>query len=245
VLAGEAAAGATAPLPKTMTEIGGRPLLWHLLMHYANCGFKDFVLAVGERTDAIKRYLVDLCTQNGNLKLDMKDGRIERESHARYDWQIDLVDAGTRSQLRQLLPYLSRGTCLLSRSDALSDIDLNLLLDFHRDHGRLATVLAVRPPARFGRLDLVGAEVVDFVEKPQSGEGWASGGVFVLEPDVFEYIDADDTQWESQLVEHLSEQGELMAYKHESFWQGVESLRERQLLENLWQSGKAPWKNWE
>ncbi|MPZ48781.1 MAG: glucose-1-phosphate cytidylyltransferase [Dehalococcoidia bacterium] len=227
-----------------MTDIGGRPLLWHLMTTFSNAGLKDFVVELGGQGEAVKRYLLDLLDLSRNLRVHFKDGRIDRGENRRADWTVDLIDA-EGAQLQGLRPHLRRGTFVLCRGDALSDVNMSDLLAFHRGHGRLASVVAVRPAARFGKLDLVGDEVVDFAEKPSSGEGWTSSGLYVLEPDIFDVIDADDPGWERQLIERLSTDGELMAYKHESFWQRMDSLRDRQVLESLWQSGSAPWKNWE
>jgi glucose-1-phosphate cytidylyltransferase len=216
--------------PKPMVEIGGRPILWHIMMHYAHHGFQDFVLALGYKGEMIKRYMVDYCALNSNLSVHLKDGRVEHDGGRRDDWRVDLIDTGldtmTGGRIKRLQPYLGDGTFMLTWGDGVSDVHLHDLLRFHRSHGRLATVTAVRPPARFGRLDIVGDQVVEFAEKPQIEEGWINGAFFVLEPGVFEYIDGDATQWESEPLERLAADGELMAYKHYSFWQCMDTLRD-------------------
>ena len=244
ILAGnrEAVSTPAAPL-QAMVEVGGRPLLWHLMMHFAHGGLNDFVIGLGKEGSQIKRYLLDLCNLGSDLRIHLKNGRVERRDGRQPDRTVDLLEAGS-GPLLSLLPHLGRGTFMLCRADALSDLDPAVVLDFHRSHGRLGTIVAVQPEARFGRLDLVGDEVVDFTEKPRAGEGWTSSSFFVLEPDIFDFVDADDTEWELSLVERLADAGELMAYKHESFWRSVEALRDKQMLESLWQSSAAPWKNW-
>jgi glucose-1-phosphate cytidylyltransferase len=171
------------------------------------------------------------------------------EGHQRENWSVDLIETGLRTQtggrVKRLAPNLGGETFMLTYGDGVADIDLNKLLEFHKSHGRLATVTAVRPIARFGKLDMMNGQVVRFSEKPQMEEGWINGGFFVLEPEVFEYVDGDDTQWEKEPMERLSEDGQLMAYCHESFWQCMDSLREKVMLESLWQSGEAPWRCWD
>jgi glucose-1-phosphate cytidylyltransferase len=238
----------TETKPKPMVEIGGKPMLWHIMMHYTYHGLTQFVIALGYKGEYIKRYMVDYCSLNGNLTVNFKDGTISMHAGAREDWQVELVDTGqataTGGRIKRLAPYLSDGTFMLTWGDGVSNVDLRKLLEFHRSHGRLLTVTAVRPPARFGKLDMDGDQVVEFSEKPQLSEGWINGAFFVAEPGVFEYIDGDDTQWEREPMEHLARDGQVMAYRHESFWQCMDTLRDRKLLEKLWQEGNAPWKVW-
>jgi glucose-1-phosphate cytidylyltransferase len=233
--------------PKPMVEVGGRPILWHIMKLYAHQGFNDFVIALGYKGEYIKRYMVDYCALQGDLTVSLKDGGVQTTNGQPEDWTVDLIDTGldtaTGGRIKRLAPYLSDGTFMLTWGDGVSDIDLHHLLDFHRSHGKLATLTAVRPPARFGHLELDGNVVSEFSEKPQVGEGWINGAFFVLEPDVFEYIDGDGTQWEREPLERLARDGQLMAYKHESFWQCMDTLRDKKLLEELWQNG-APWKTW-
>ncbi len=238
----------TETKPKPMVEIGGKPMLWHIMMHYTYHGLTQFVIALGYKGEYIKRYMVDYCSLNGNLTVNFRDGTVAMHAGAREDWRVELVDTGqataTGGRIKRLAPYLSDGTFMLTWGDGVSNVDLRKLLEFHKAHGRLLTVTAVRPPARFGKLDMVGNQVVEFSEKPQLSEGWINGAFFVAEPGVFEYIDGDDTQWEREPMERLARDGQVMAFRHESFWQCMDTLRDRKLLEKLWQEGNAPWKVW-
>jgi len=237
--------------PKPMVAIGGRPILWHIMMHYAHYGFNDFVVALGYKGEYIKRYMVDYCSLNSDLTVNLGTGSVVQHVnglHAR-DWTVRLMDTGeatlTGGRIKRLAPALGNETFMLTWGDGVSDVNLHELLKFHRSHGKLATVTAVRPPARFGRLEMEGDKVVSFTEKPQLGEGWINGAFFVLEPKVLEYIDGDMTQWEREPLERLAAEGQLMAYRHNSFWQCMDTLRDKRLLESLWESGEAPWKLWE
>jgi glucose-1-phosphate cytidylyltransferase len=236
--------------PKPMVAIGGRPILWHIMMHYSAYGFKEFVIALGYKGEIIKRYMVDYCVLNGDLTVNLETSQVTSKVNGvpRQDWVVHLVDTGEATQtggrIKRLAPYLGNDTFFLTWGDGVSDLNLERLLEFHRSHGKLATVTAVRPPARFGRLDLEGDRVASFSEKPQIGEGWINGAFFVLEPAVFEYIDGDMTQWEREPLERLARDGQLMAYRHTSFWQCMDTLRDKHLLEHLWESDKAPWKMW-
>jgi glucose-1-phosphate cytidylyltransferase len=234
--------------PKPMVEIGGRPILWHVMRHYAHYGFKDFVIALGYKGEIIKKYMVDYASLNSNLTVNMKTGHVDIHDGFRPDWRVELVDTGiatlTGGRIKRLAPYLGGGTFMLTWGDGVSDVNLHELLAFHRLHGKLATLTAVRPPARFGHLTFDGEKVSQFSEKPQTREGWINGAFFVLEPGVFDYIDGDDAQWEKEPMERLAADGQLMAYKHTSFWQCMDTLRDKRLLEDLWQKGNAPWKIW-
>ncbi len=235
--------------PKPMVEIGGKPILWHIMMHYAYYGFKDFVIALGYKGEQIKKYMVDYAALNGNLRVNFRTGKVDMHSGVRPDWNVELVDTGittlTGGRLKRLQPYLGNETFMLTWGDGVSDVNLGDLLAFHRSHGKLATLTAVRPPARFGHLTFDGNRVASFEEKPQTAEGWINGAYFVLEPGVFDYIDGDDTQWEKEPMERLARDGQLMAYKHSSFWQCMDTLRDKKLLEALWERGNAPWKVWD
>lgn len=240
----------TETKPKPMVEIGGKPIIWHIMMHYAHFGFKDFVIALGYKGEVIKKYMADYCSLNSNLTVSFRDGEIKAHGGYNLDWTVDLIETGagtaTGGRIKRLAPYLGQeGTFMLTWGDGVSDIDLRELLAFHRSHGKLATMTAVRPPARFGHLELDGDQIVEFSEKPQTREGWINGAFFVLEPEIFDYIDGDDTQWEKEPLERLAKDGQLMAYKHQSFWQCMDTIRDKKLLESLWQSGKAPWKQWQ
>lgn len=235
--------------PKPMVEIGGRPIIWHIMMHYYYHGFNEFVVALGYKGKVIKKYMVDYCSLNSNLTVNMANGEVKIHDGYKEDWKVDLIDTGidslTGGRIKRLAPYMGNETFMLTWGDGVSDVNLNKLLEFHRSHGKLATLTAVRPTARFGHLDLDGDKIVEFSEKPQTKEGWINGAFFVLEPEVFDYIDGDQTQWEKEPLERLAKDGQLMAYKHSSFWQCMDTLRDKKLLETLWQSGNPPWKIWE
>ena len=236
----------TDATPKPMVRIGGSPILWHIMKIYAAQGFEEFVLALGYRADVVKRYFLDYyylrndLTIGGDGKVEVHDGDTER-------WKIHLIDTGMQTQtggrIKRLADRLGE-TFMLTYGDGVADISCRELVDFHRAHGKLATVTAVRPPARFGGLAFEGDRISEFLEKPQIGEGWINGGFFVLEPEVLEYIDGDETIWEREPLERLADAGELMAYRHEGFWQPMDTLRDVRLLEGLWQSGDVPWKVW-
>jgi glucose-1-phosphate cytidylyltransferase len=239
----------TETRPKPMAEIGGKPILWHIMMHYSTHGFKDFVIALGYKGEYIKQWFTNYVNLWGDLTVNTGNGDIQRHRKKRDDWVVDLVNTGSDTQtggrIKRLQPWLGDSTFLLTWGDGVSDIDLGRLLSYHRSHGKLATVTAVRPRARFGHLDLDRDRVTAFTEKPETSEGWINGAFFVLEPEVFDYIDADDTQFEHAPLRRLASDGQLMAYKHESFWQCMDTLRDKHLLERLWDSGVAPWKTWD
>ena len=235
--------------PKPMVEIGGRPILWHIMMHYSCFGFRDFVIALGYKGEVIKRYMVDYCSLNSNLTVNLKAGRVDlHDTDGIQDWTINLIDTGlntmTGGRIKRLQPYIGNETFMLTWGDGVSTVDLNRLLAFHRAHGRLITMTAVRPPARYGHMEFDGDRIREFTEKPQTAEGWINGAFFVVEPQVFDYIDADDTQFEKEPLERLAADGELMAYKHDGFWQCMDTRRDKFVLEKLWDSGEAPWKIW-
>ena len=234
--------------PKPMVEVGGRPMLWHIMRIYAHHGFDDFVVALGHRGEVVKRYFLDYARTSGDLSVSLGDGEVEMLDGDRDDWSVRLVDTGqatgTGGRVKRLEPHLDDGTFFLTWGDGVADIDLAALLDFHRSHGKLATLTAVRPPARFGHLELDDDQVTEFSEKPQTGEGWINGAFFVLEPGVQAYIDGDRTSFERDPLERLAKDGQLMAYRHYSFWQCMDTLREKRLLNELWETGRAPWKVW-
>jgi glucose-1-phosphate cytidylyltransferase len=234
--------------PKPMVEIGGRPILWHILMHYAGYGFKEFAIALGYKGEMIKQYMVDYNEKNCNLKVNLETGEVERQSNYQPDWVVELIETGmltnTGGRIKRLAPYMGDDTFMLTWGDGVSDVNLHKLLEFHRCHGKLATLTAVRPPARFGHLEIDGDQIAKFSEKSQIKEGRINGAFFVLEPGIFDYIDDDDTLFEREPLEGLARDGQLMAYRHDSFWQCMDTLRDRVLLEDLWQQGNAPWKTW-
>ncbi len=235
--------------PKPMVEIGGRPILWHIMMHYSCFGHNDFVIALGYKGEVIKRYMVDYCSLHSNLTVNLKAGRVDlHDTDSIQDWTINLIDTGlntmTGGRIKRLQPYMGNETFMLTWGDGVSTVDLDRLLAFHRAHGRLITMTAVRPPARYGHMEFDGDRIREFTEKPQTAEGWINGAFFVAEPQVFDYIDGDDTQFEKEPLERLAADGELMAYKHDGFWQCMDTLRDKYVLEKLWESGQAPWKSW-
>lgn len=238
----------TQTKPKPMVEIGGRPILWHILMHYAAYGYREFVIALGYKGEMIKKYMLDYCSLESNLTINLRSGEVKRYDAVQPDWNVDLIDTGmatlTGGRIKRLQPFLGNETFMLTWGDGVSDVDLDRLLAFHRAHGKLATMTAVRPPARFGHLDIQGDAIREFSEKPQTAEGWINGAFFVLEPGIFDYIAGDTTQWEREPLEGLARDGQLMAYRHESFWQCMDTLRDKVLLEQLWETGDAPWKTW-
>ncbi len=238
----------TEAKPKPMVEIGGKPILWHIMKLYAHQGFDDFVIALGYKGEQIKRYLVDYCSLSGDLTVRLADGSVRVHDGHRDDWTIELIDTGqstaTGGRIKRLARHLGNGTFMLTWGDGVADIDLRALLDFHRSHGKIATLTAVRPPARFGHLELDGDRIAEFSEKPQTGEGWINGAFFVLEPEALDYIEGDDTQWERDPLERLAKDGELMAFRHRGFWQCMDTLRDRRLLDSLWDGDQAPWKGW-
>jgi glucose-1-phosphate cytidylyltransferase len=235
--------------PKPMVEIGGRPILWHIMRHYATYGHSEFVIALGFKGHIIKRYMVDYGSLNGDLTVNFQTGEVESIERNGLDWRVELIDTGldaqTGTRLRRLAPHLSSGPFMLTYGDGVADVNVDALLSFHRHHGRLATLTAVRPSARFGHLELDDNQVSRFSEKSQLGEGWINGGFFVLERGVLDYIgDGESESFELGVLGRLAEEGELMAYHHHSFWQCMDTVRDRQLLEDLWKSGSAPWKTW-
>jgi glucose-1-phosphate cytidylyltransferase len=234
--------------PKPMVEIGGRPILWHIMKHYAHYDLNDFVIALGYKGEQIKRFFVEYASVMCDLRVDTGNGQVNRHGAGVDQWTVDLVDTGaataTGGRIKRLAPLLGDETFMLTWGDGVSTVDLDALLEFHRAHGRLLTMTAVRPPARFGHLELEGDVVVEFSEKPQTGEGWINGAFFVCEPGVFDYIDGDDTQWEREPLERLAKDGELRAYRHHGFWQCMDTIRDKKLLESLWDTGSAPWKLW-
>ena len=239
--------------PKPMVEIGGRPILWHIMKHYSHYGHNEFAIALGYKGEVLKKYMVDYASMQSDLTVHVGTGEFvtHEGSHLTSppNWKVDLIDTGqetlTGGRIKRLKPYINGSTFMLTWGDCISNIDLGELLKFHRSHGKLATLTAARPPARFGHLEFDGDQVVEFSEKPQTAEGWINGAFFVLEPQVFEYINGDRTQWEREPLERLAKEGQLMAYKHEGYWQCMDTLREKHILEAIWQSGNPPWRTWE
>ncbi|MGI4787744.1 MAG: glucose-1-phosphate cytidylyltransferase [Janthinobacterium lividum] len=232
--------------PKPMVEVGEHPIVWHIMKSYAHYGFTDFFLALGYKGEIIKRYFLDHYSLGGSLRVNLASGSVEDLEKDTEDWIVHLMDTGQSTQtggrIKRLESYLSGGTFMATYGDGICDVDIQRVLEFHRSHGRIATVTAVRPPARFGGLVFEGDFVREFSEKPQIGEGWINGGYFVFEPEIFDYLENDQTVLELLPLERLARESQLVAYRHEGFWQCMDTLREKKILENLWQSGKAPWK---
>lgn len=240
----------TEAKPKPMVQIGGMPILWHIMMHYWHYGYADFVIALGYRGDSIKRWAVEYARHWGDMTVDTSDGSVKNAMNSAHPaWTMDLIETGLKTQtggrIKRLQPKIGNETFMLTWGDGVSNVDLDKLLAFHRAHKKLATVTTVRPPARFGHVEFDGDRVVSFSEKPQTAEGWINGAFFVLEPQVFDYIEGDRTHFEHEPLEKLAADGELMAYRHDAFWQCMDTRRDMVLLERLWESGDAPWKTWE
>lgn len=235
--------------PKPMVEIGGRPMLWHIMKHYAHYGFKEFFIALGYRGEVIKKFFLDYYGLNGSMTIDLTSGKVDVHKREIEDWVVHLIDTGpdtmTGGRVRRLERWLKDGTFMVTYGDGVCDVNLQDLLKFHREHGRTATVTAVRPPARFGGLAFGDDHLADFIEKPQAGDGWINGGFMVFEPDVFEYLEGEQSTLEVDGLERLAEDRKLIAYPHYQFWQCMDTLRDVRQLENLWQQNNAPWKVWD
>jgi glucose-1-phosphate cytidylyltransferase len=235
----------TTVRPKPMVEIGGRPILTHIMRWYSHFGYNEFVIALGYKGEQIKQYFLNYYALNSDITVALKSGAVSVHDGHREEWVVHLVDTGdetmTGGRVRRLCKWLTDETFMLTYGDGLSNVDLAALVAFHEQHGRLATVTAVRPPARFGELEFDGDRVASFMEKPQTGEGWINGGFFVLNRAVLDYIPGDETMWEVEPMHRLAAEGNLMAYRHTGFWQPMDTLREKQQLQELWQRGRAPW----
>jgi len=231
--------------PKPMVEIGGRPMLWHIMSVYAAHGFKEFIVALGYKGETIKQYFLDYYHSNQSASVHLATGHVDVHPSPIEDWTVHLVDTGlsteTGGRIKRVASLLGREPFMMTYGDGVANIDIGKLVAFHKGHGKLATVSAVRPPARFGGLDLDGDKVRRFVEKPQIGEGWINGGFFVLEPKVLDYIGGDETLFEREPLEQITAAGQLCAYRHDDFWQCMDTIRDVKRLESLWQSGQAPW----
>ena len=238
----------TVVKPKPMIEIGGKPIIWHIMSIYAAHGFADFIVACGYKGEILKEYFSHFYLHHVDITLDLSKGTEDVQSRRGPDWRVSLVDTGLATQtggrVKRLREWIGNKTFMLTYGDGVGNVDITALLAFHKSHRRLATVTAVRPPARFGGLVFNGDQVVEFSEKPQVGEGWINGGFMVLEPEVLDYIKGDETILEREPLERLAADGQLVAFRHEGFWQPMDTFREKQLLEELWRSGKAPWMVW-
>lgn len=234
--------------PKPMVEIGGQPILCHIMSIFAKYGFNEFVISLGYKADVIKEYFLNYHFFRNDISINLKYGEVLVHNKEREDWLVHLIDTGLRSEtggrIRRLAHILGNEPFLMTYGDGVADININELVKFHCGHGKLVTVTAVHPPARFGSLALDERIVTNFAEKLQVGEGWINGGFFVIEPEAISYIKDDFTPWESEPMERLVHEGQLIAYQHEGFWQCMDTPRDMKLLENLWSEGRAPWKVW-
>jgi glucose-1-phosphate cytidylyltransferase len=234
--------------PKPLVEIGPQPILWHIMKHYSHYGFNEFFIALGYKGEMIKKYILDYSTLNGMLTVDMQTGKVIFDKPTYEPWMVHLVDTGANSntggRVKRMQTFIHNETFFLTYGDGVSNVNLDELLKFHKAQGRLVTLTAVRPPARFGGLSFDGDRVAGFTEKPQTGEGWINGGFMVCEPGLFDYIDDDSSSLEADAMERLLKDNQIAAYKHFDFWQCMDTLRDKRLLEQLWQNGKAPWKTW-
>lgn len=235
--------------PKAMVEIGGMPIIWHIMKHYAHFDFRDFYVALGYKGGLIKQFYVDYTELQSDIHVDLATGTVRRNTTRNEDWRVSLIDTGhdtaTGGRIRRLRDALGRETFMVTYGDGVSDVDLRSLLSFHRSHGRIGTVTAVRPPSRFGGLLMDGELVKVFVEKPQLGEGWINGGFMVFEPSVFDYLRDDQDTLEIEVLSRLAADGQLCGYRHDGFWQCMDTLRDKRLLEQAWNEGRAAWKVWE
>lgn len=234
--------------PKPMIEIGGKPILWHIMKIYSAYGINDFIICLGYKGYMIKEYFANYFLHVSDVTFDMASNKMEVHQNNAEPWRVTLVDTGdgtmTGGRIRRARPYLNEDTFCLTYGDGLSDINIAELIEFHGRQKTLATLAAVQPPGRFGALSLCGAKITGFKEKPQGDEGWINGGFFVLSPKVLDYIDGDDMFWEREPLERLAHEGNLSAYVHRGFWQPMDTLRDRNQLDELWSSGNPPWKIW-
>jgi glucose-1-phosphate cytidylyltransferase len=239
----------TSIRPKPMVQIGDKPIIWHIMKIYATQGYKDFLVACGYKGEMIKEYFHNYFIHNSDYVINLRNGALKIIHPNNIDWQIGVIDTGIETQtggrILRLRKWIGEETFMITYGDGVGDVDIRSLVTFHRAHGKLATVTAVRPPSRFGSFFLDGDMVSEFSEKPQTGEGWINGGFFVFDPGVFDYLHDDNTILERDPLERLAADGQLRAFRHAGFWQPMDTLREKQLLESLWVSGKAPWKIWE
>jgi len=234
-------------VPKPMVEIGGHPMLWHIMKTYASYGHKDFYVALGYKSSVVKQYFSQYHTINSDFCVDLATGKTSSQSASQVDWKVTLIDTGlntmTGGRVKRMKDYVgSEDSILLTYGDGVSDINIDALLQFHRSHGKMVTMTAVRPVARFGELEIIDDRVLSFEEKPQLHQGWINGGYFVVEPEFFDLIEGDLTMMEREPLEKVTKLGELMAYKHQGFWQCMDTKRDHEMLEKLWLDNKAPWK---
>lgn len=239
----------TSLKPKPMVEIGGKPILWHIMNIYSAHGINEFIIAAGYKGEVIKDYFLNFYAINNDITIDLSNGKTIIYDGNQPKWKVHVIDTGlytqTGGRLKRLKKWLEREDLfMLTYGDGVADIDIKALINFHRAHGKLATVTTVRAPARFGRIVFDEDRIVNFYEKPEAAEGWINGGYFILNPKVIDYVDRDETVWERDPIERLAKDGQLMGYRHYGFWSCMDTLKEKNYLEELWGSGKAPWKIW-
>jgi glucose-1-phosphate cytidylyltransferase len=236
----------TEVIPKPMVKIGGRPIIWHIMQTFADHGHQDFYIALGYKAEVVKEFFLNYRAINADFSINLSSGEVEHHHVDDVDWNVTLVNTGDKSmtggRTKRMRKYVGNETFMLTYGDGVADIDINSLLEFHKSHGKMVTMTAVRPGARFGELELSGDKVESFEEKPQMHEGWINGGFFVIEPAFFDLIEGDSTLLEREPLERAAKMGELMSFKHHGFWQCMDTKRDQELLEMLWEKG-APWKN--
>ncbi len=235
--------------PKPMVEVGGKPILWHIMNIYSAQGVKEFIIALGYKAEIIKEYFLNFYAINNDLSIDLATGKSTIHDGNQPQWKVHLVDTGlhtkTGGRLKRLQNWLGENeTFMFTYGDGVADLDIGALLRYHNSHGKLATVTTVRSPARFGRIAFQKDQVTEFYEKPQASEGWINGGYFVLNRKAIDYIEGDESVWEREPIERLARDGQLMGYRHDGFWSCMDTLKEKNILEALWDSGNAPWKVW-
>jgi glucose-1-phosphate cytidylyltransferase len=234
--------------PKPMVEVGGKPILWHIMNIYASHGYKEFVIALGYKGEIIKDYFLNYHYHSHSLTVQLKTGDIKIHNNEGEDWVVHLLDTGANSntggRVKQAAEFIGNEPFMLTYGDGVSNVNIPQLIEFHKEQNKLVTMTAVRPPARFGQMIIEDRRVVQFKEKPQIAEGWINGGFFVLQPEIIKYIKGDQTAWEYESLEIIAEDGQLSAYQHEGFWQSMDTIRDVHLLNKLWQEEKAPWKIW-
>jgi len=235
----------TGLIPKPMVPIGGKPILWHIMQIYARFGHKDFFTALGYKANVVKEYFMNYRTLNTDFTVDLSTGNLNFHQLDSLDWRVTLIDTGketmTGGRVKKMRDFIGNETCMLTYGDGVADIDIDALLAFHKSHGKLITISAVRPVARFGELEFDGSRVTSFQEKPQMHDGWINGGFFVIEPGFFDFIEGDQTMLEREPLERAVKEGQLMAYHHHGFWHCMDTKRDHELLEALWAKGNAPW----
>jgi len=236
----------TETIPKPMVTVGGKPIIWHIMRSYAHFGHKDFYLALGYKAEVIKEYFLHYRSLNADFTVDLSNGSIVPHQTDETDWKVTLVHTGLESmtggRVKRLQEFIGNEPFMLTYGDGVADIDLEALLNFHKSHGKMVTVSAVHPGARFGEIEMQEQQVISFQEKPQTGQSWINGGYFIIEPEFFDLIEGDQTILEREPLEKVAKTGELMAFHHDGYWQCMDTRRDRDQLEALWESGHAPWK---